>query len=256
MTINDLPQERRQHILEDLRRQGKVVAIELSKRYGVSQDTIRRDLSALASQGLLKRVHGGALPTSPSNVPFVERDKQQISAKAALARAARELVQDGQVIIFGSGTTNAEIAKNLPPDLHATAVTASPQIALYLAQYQNIEVVLIGGRLNKRELITADAAAVAQMKQFKADICFLGVCSLHPEVGYTNNVYEEVEMARTLIEQSGEVVATVTADKLGTISSYVVSSIDRITHIITEAGVADEVLAPYEVQGIQVIRAE
>ena len=61
MTINDLPQERRQRILDDLRRQGKVVALELSQRYGVSQDTIRRDLGALASQGLLKRVHGGAL---------------------------------------------------------------------------------------------------------------------------------------------------------------------------------------------------
>ncbi|MCD4672634.1 MAG: DeoR/GlpR family DNA-binding transcription regulator [Anaerolineaceae bacterium] len=256
MTINDLPQERRQRILDDLRRQGKVVAIELSKRYGVSQDTIRRDLGALASEGLLKRVHGGALPITPITMGFAERDKQPSQARAALARKAAELVQDGQLIIFGGGTTNAEIARNLPGDLRATVVTFSPQISLALASYPNIEIILIGGKLNKREMVTVDAVAVAQTKQFQADICFLGVCSLHPEAGFTTNMYEDVEMDRTCIEQSGEVVATVTADKLGTTSSFVVCPIDKVTHLITEAAVADDVLAPYEAQGIQVTRAE
>lgn len=255
MAINDLPQERRQFILEDLRLHGKVVAMELSKRYGVSEDTIRRDLRELASQGLLKRVHGGALPISPITMPFAERDKQPSKARAVLARAAGKLVQDGQLIIFGGGTTNAEIARNLPAELRATVVTISPQIALILAGYPNIETILIGGRLNKRELIAVDAVAVAQIKQFQADICFLGVCSLHPELGFTTNMYEEVEMDRVFIEQSGEVVATVTADKLGTISSFIVSPIDGITHIVTEAGAAEEALARYEAQGIHVIKA-
>jgi len=256
MTINDLPQERRQRILDDLRRQGKVVAIELSKRYSVSQDTIRRDLGALASQGLLKRVHGGALPITPITMPYAERDKQPSPARTALARAAAELVQDGQVILFGGGTTNAEIACCLPADLRATAVTFNPRVALNLAQYPNLEVILIGGRLNKRELVVADAAAVVQIKAFQADIYFVGVCSLHPEVGFTTNMYEEVEIDRACIEQSGEVVATVTADKLGTTSSFVVCPMDKITHIVTEASVEDEALAPYEALGVQVLRAE
>jgi len=252
----NLPQERRQKILEELRVNGKVVAIELSERYGVSEDTIRRDLRELASAGLLKRVHGGALPISPNAIPYTEREKQSSATKARLAQVAGGLAQDGQLILFGGGTTNSEIAKNLPPNLRATAVTASPQIALHLARYQHIEVILIGGRLNKEELVAVDAAAVAQMRQFQADICFLGVCSLHPEAGYTINVYEEVAMAQTLIDQSGEVVATVTAEKLGTTAPFVVSSLDKITHIITESQVSGETLAPYESQGIQISKAK
>lgn len=255
MRTTDLPQERRQNILTELRINGKVVAHELSESYGVSEDTIRRDLRELASLGLLKRVHGGALPIAPSNAPYMERDKEPSTTKEVLARVAGDLVKDGQLIIFGGGTTNAKIAKHLPVNLQATAVTASPQIALHLARYQYVEVILIGGRLNKKELIATDAYAVAQMRQFKADICFLGVCSIHPEAGYTINLYEEVTLAHTLIEQSGDVVATVTASKLGTVAPFFVSPIDQITHIITESQVGDEVLAPYRAQGIHILKA-
>lgn len=253
---SNLPQERRQNILEELRLNGKVVAIELSELYGVSEDTIRRDLRELASEGLLKRVHGGALPISPNAIPYTEREKQSSATKAALAHVARDFVRDGQLILFGGGTTNSEIAKNLPPNLRATAVTSSPQIALHLCRYQYIEVILIGGRLNKTELVAVDADAVAQMKRFQADVCFLGVCSLHPEAGYTINAYEEVAMAQMLIAQSGEVVATITADKLGTSAPFVVSPIDKITHIITENQVSDDTLAPYRAQGIQILKAK
>ena len=253
MKTTNLPQERRQYILEELHLNGKVVAIELSKRYGVSKDTIRRDLRELASMGLLKRVHGGALPISPSSVPYAEREKQPVAAKAALARVASGLVQDGQVIFFGSGTTNAEIAKQLPLNLRITAVTASPQIALHLARYPYIELIMIGGRLNKLELVATDAEAVAQVARFQADICFLGVCSIHPEIGITNNVFEEVAMARTLIAKSGEVVVTMTADKLGTVAPFVVAPIDTLTTIVTEIEVSDDVLMLYEKQGVKVL---
>jgi DeoR/GlpR family transcriptional regulator of sugar metabolism len=254
-TIN-LPQERKQAILEELRLHGRVVAAELCNLYGVSEDTIRRDLRELAAAGLLKRVHGGALPISPNNIPFMEGDKQNPINKVMLARTARELVQDGQLILLGGGTTNTCIAKNLPPDLRATIVTISPQIALHLASYQHIDVILIGGHLNKKELVASDAEAVAQIKRFQADICFLGVCGLHPEVGCTIFDYEEVNIMRTFIEQSGDIIATVTAEKLGTVGPYIVSPISAISHIITEKQVEDEILAPYSALGIQVFKAD
>ncbi len=252
----DLPEERREAILADLKRKGKVVAAELSQQYGVSEDTIRRDLRDLAAEGLLKRVHGGALPITTTSGPYYERDKTQFAAKAALARAASELVQDDQLILFGGGTTNAEIAKNLQPNLKATVVTISPLIALYLAEYQRIEVIQIGGRVNKRELITCDADAITQLRNFQADICFLGVCSIHPEVGITTNLYDDVLMDRILIEQSGEVAAAVTADKLGTVAPFHIESVSNLTHIITENQVMDETIQLYRLLGIQVIRAE
>jgi DeoR/GlpR family transcriptional regulator of sugar metabolism len=256
MQTIDLPQERQQAILDELHLRGRVVASELSSQYGVSEDTIRRDLRDLAAAGLLKRVHGGALPIAPNNIPFTERDKQNPFGKIKLAKAARELVRDGQLILLGGGTTNTSLAKNLPPDLRATIVTISPQIALHLANYRNIAVILIGGHLYKRELVTSDTEAIEQIRRFQADICFLGICGLHPEVGCSIYDYEEVNMMRTFIAQSGEVVATVTEEKLGTVGPYVVAPCTAITHIITEKQVKEEILVPYRNLGIQVFKAE
>ncbi len=256
MANSDLPQERRQHLLNELRLNGKLVTAELAARYDVSEDTIRRDLRDLANAGLLKRVHGGALPVSPSNAPYEEREKQSMENKATLAQAAAQLVQDGQVILIGGGTTNAEIARHLPANLRATVITTSPHVAIHLVHHPNLEVIIIGGRLNKNEFIAASAEAVAQLRQFQADLCFLGVCSLHPEVGYTTNEYDDIAITRALIEQSGEAVATVTAAKLGTLAPFVVAPLDQITHIVTEKHVSDEDLAPYIAQGIQVTRAD
>jgi DeoR/GlpR family transcriptional regulator of sugar metabolism len=256
MPTIDLCQERRELILEELSRNGRVVAAELSARYGVSEDTIRRDLSELAAARLLKRVHGGALPLTPSRGPYYERDRQHLGVKPGLAQAASQLVKNGQLILFGGGTMNAEIAKNLPLDLHATAATTSPLIALYLMEYPQVEVILIGGTMNKRELVTCGAEASAKVRDFQADICFLGVCGVHPEVGITSTLYEEVDLVRALIEQSGEVVATLTADKLGAIAPFTVAPAENITYIVTENHITDEMLAPYQALGIQIIRAK
>jgi DeoR/GlpR family transcriptional regulator of sugar metabolism len=234
MLTIDLPEERRELILDELSRNGKVVAKELSSRYGVSEDTIRRDLDELAGTGMLKRVHGGALPLTPSRGPYYERDRQHLEAKPGLARAAGSLVKDGQLILFGGGTMNAEIAKNLPLELHATAATTSPLIALYLMEYPHIDVIMIGGHMNRRELVTCGIETTDKIRDFQADICYLGVCGVHPEVGITSTLYEEVDLVRALIEQSGEVVATLTADKLGAIAPFTVAPAENITHIVTE----------------------
>ncbi len=256
MPIVDLCQERRDLILDELHRNGKVVAVELSGRYGVSEDTIRRDLGELAAAGLLKRVHGGALPLTPSRGPYYVRDRQHLEVKPGLSLAASRLVKDGQLILFGGGTMNAEIARNLPLDLRATAVTTSPLIALYLMEYTHVEVIIVGGHMNRRELVTCGVEATEKIRGFQADICFLGVCGVHPEVGITSTLYEEVELVRALIEQSGEVIATLTADKLGAIAPFFVAPAENITYIVTEKTVSEEVLDPYRLLGIQIVRAE
>jgi len=251
----DLPQERRRRILEKLQADGKIVAAELTGRYNVSEDTIRRDLRDLAAAGLLQRVHGGALPLAPQR-PYPERAQQNSAAKVAIAKTAAQLVSHGQVIIFGSGTTNHAIAQQLNPALQATAITASPQIALALLDYPAIEVILVGGRLNKSAYAALDAEALAQLKRYHADICFLGICSLHPEAGYTATIFDEAAINRAIIAQSGEVVAVATADKLGTIAPYAVAPLSEITHLVTEAGVPDASLAPYQQAGIDILKVK
>ncbi len=251
LNIN-LPQERRQHILEKLQAEGKLIATDLSTLYGVSEDTIRRDLRDMAAEGLLKRVHGGALPLAPQR-PYAERAQHSSPGKVAIAQTAARLVQNGQVVIFGSGTTNHEISKQLDPFLRATVVTINPQISLTLLDHRFIEVILVGGWLNKSVCAATDAEALVQLSRYHADICFLGICSLHPQAGYTVTLYDEAAINRAIIAQSGEVVAAATGDKLGTIAPYAVAPLSEITHLITEPHLPDAVLEPYRQAGLEIL---
>jgi DeoR/GlpR family transcriptional regulator of sugar metabolism len=250
----ELAQERRRQILARLQAEGKVIAAELSRRYGVSEDTIRRDLREMAQAGLLQRVHGGALPLSPSLADFATRQKQARPARLKLAQAAARLVQTHQVIMFDGGTTTLEVARQLDPQLKATAITLSPEIALVLAAYPGLEVILIGGRLDKHERVSGGAAALESLLALRADLCFFGLCSLHPELGLTAGHYEEVPLKRAMIAGAGEVIAVVTADKFGAAAPFTVAPIQELTQIVTEAAVPAETLLPYRQAGIEIIQ--
>jgi DeoR/GlpR family transcriptional regulator of sugar metabolism len=248
-----LTAERRQSIMEMLQRDGKVLASQLSVSLNVSEDTIRRDLRELAEAGLLQRVHGGALPRSPASASFAARQRQAPAAKEAIACAAAELVRDGQVILLDGGTTTLQVAQHLAIDLHATVVTNSPPIAVVLAAHPHVEVLVVGGRLYKHSLVTLGAAAVEALRAIRADICMLGVCSLHPEDGVSVPDLEEAHVKRAMIAGSAEVVALASAEKLGTASPYIVGPIGDLTHIVTERSVPDAILEAYRLHGITII---
>lgn len=250
-----LTAERRQQIMAALRRDGKVLASQLSTTLGVSEDTIRRDLRELAEAGLLQRVHGGALPRSPADASYAARQSQAPSAKAAIARAAVQFIHDGQVIILDGGTTTLQVAQQLPIGLRATIITNSPPIAVALADHPEVEVIVIGGRLFKRSLVAIGAATVEALHMVRADLCMLGVCSLHPEAGISVTELEEAHVKRAMIAGAAEVVALAWAEKLGTAAAYIVGPIDELTHLVTERSVPEEALAPYHSRGITVVRA-
>ena len=250
-----LTAERRRSIMQTLQRDGKVLATELSKTLHVSEDTIRRDLRELATAGMLQRVHGGALPRTPATASFTERQQQAPGVKTAIAQAAIKLIQRDQVIILDSGTTPLQVAQHLPRDLRATIVTHSPPIALALAEYPEIEVIVIGGKLDKQRQATIGVATVEAYRNIRADLCFLGIRSLHPDVGISTHSLEEAYVKRAMIASAAEVVALTSAEKLGTAAPYIVGSLSDLTHLITERSVSDETLAPYKAQGITVIRA-
>lgn len=249
-----LTAERRRSIVQMLQRDGKVLASELSKSLHVSEDTIRRDLRELAAAGALQRVHGGALPGSPITASFAVRQQQAPGVKAAIAQAAIRLIRQDQVIILDGGTTTLQVAQHLPQDLRATVITHSPPIALALAEYPEIEIVMIGGKLYKYELVTVGAAAVEAFHNIRADLCFLGICSLHPDVGISTLDLEESYVKRAMIASAAEVVALTSAEKLGTVAPYIIGPLRELTHLVTERSVSEEVLAPYRVLGISIVR--
>lgn len=249
-----LSEERRRRILALLQQEGKVVASELSTALNVSEDTVRRDLRELAEGGLLQRVHGGALPRSPAAGSYAVRERQAPEAKEAIAQAAARLARAGQVILFDGGTTMVQVARRLPLDLRATVITNSAPVAMALAQHADIEVVMLGGRFFKDSLVTVGAATVEALRMVRADLCMLGVCSVHPEVGISALDYEEAQVKRAMIVEAAEVVAVASAEKLGTAAPYIVAPLKELTHLVTERDVPDEVLAPYRALGITIVQ--
>ena len=246
-----LTAERRQAILARVERDGRVVASELVTSLGVSEDTVRRDLRDLAEQGLLHRVHGGALASAPPTGSFAHRLEVSREEKAALAEAALPLLVGARVIVLDGGTTTLELARRLPLFYDGTVVTNSPPVASALANHPKAEVILVGGRLLKDAQVAVGAAAVEAFHTVRADICVLGICSLHPDVGVTTADDEEAYVKRAMVASAGEVIALATADKLRTASPWVVAQLADIDHLVTDG--SGELTRPYTSAGIDVV---
>ena len=250
-----LTDERRSLILDRIRNHGRVLAADLTAELGVSVDTIRRDLRELDDAGLLRRVHGGALPRHGDASPFAARARRAPEAKASIARRAAECVRDDQIIVLDGGTTTLEVARALRDDLRAHVITTSPPIALALADHPGLEVTVVGGTLRPNALVTVGAAAVEALRVVRADVVFLGVCGLHPEIGVTTEDLEERHVKAAMIEGAAEVVALADHDKLGTAMPVVVAPMSAVTRLVTDADVDDAAVAPYADLGIEVVRA-
>jgi DeoR/GlpR family transcriptional regulator of sugar metabolism len=229
----------------------KVIRAELN----LSEDTIRRDLRELAQEGLLQRVHGGALPSSPAMVDFAGRETLASEAKRAIGRAAAAMIQPGQVAILDGGTTARELARQIQPGLRATVVTHSPTIAVALAPHPGVEVVLIGGRLFKHSVVAVGAAAIESISRIRADIYFMGVTGVHAEVGLSTGDFEECHIKRALMSAAAETIVLASPEKLNTGSPYIIAGIKEIDGMVVPAGVPDETLAPYRDLGIVITKA-
>jgi DeoR/GlpR family transcriptional regulator of sugar metabolism len=250
-----LGEERRELILRWLGTDGKVRASDLALRLRVSLDTVRRDLAELAHAGLLRRVHGGALPPpSPGPDAFVDRLPDDVAAKAAVAQAAIGRVRSGEVIALSGGTTTLEFARRLPDDLEATVIATNPHIAVALADHPGLTVDLVGGRLHRASRTVVGSEAVEALRLVRPDVCVLTACSLHPRAGMTLRHREEALVVRAMVEGAGRILSLTTASKLGSAGPYPIAEIERIDTLITDAP-NDEELQVYRDAGIEVVRA-
>ena len=250
-----LTSHRKRQILSILKQQGQVVAKALSLEMDVSEDTIRRDLRDLAQEGLLQRVHGGALPASPALADFAGRELLTPEGKVAIGRAAAKMIRLGQVVMLDGGTTARQVARHIPMDMQATIVTHSPTIALELVDHLTLEVILIGGHMFKHSVVAVGAAAIGAIAQIHADIFFMGVTGVHPKAGLTTGDYEEAAVKRSLSQAAAETIVLASSEKLNTASPYVIVSLSDISKIITERAAGASLTRPYEKLGIPVTRA-
>lgn len=255
-----LTRQRKELLLTLLKQDGQIVAKTLSERLSLSEDTIRRDLRELAAEGLLLRVHGGALPlpappASPAMGDYAARERISTDTKPAIGRAAAAMIQAGQVVFIDGGTTAVQLARNLAPELRATVVTHSPSVAVELVSHPGIEVIMIGGRLFKHSIVNMGPTALEAIAQIRADIYFMGVCSLHPDSGISTGDFDEAGIKRALSEASQRTVVLASPEKLATASPYQIMPLSRVDAIVVNRGVAEELVAPYRSMGIAIALA-
>ncbi|MCW2950870.1 MAG: transcriptional regulator of sugar metabolism [Conexibacter sp.] len=248
--------ERQRRILELLGADGRVVAAELQERLGVSGYTIRRDLDELAAGERLQRIHGGALARSPVAPTYAGRQTQAREGKTATARAAATLLEPGQVVVLDGGSTALALVAAIPPGHSGTFVTHSPPVAAALGAHPGLDVVVIGGTLDRRAMVAVGAETIHAYERIAADVCFLGTWSLNATTGVSSAYYEEAQVRRVLLDCAGRTVALASREKLATVSAFGSGPATALTHIATEPGVPDDVLAPFRELGIHVVTVE
>lgn len=249
-----LTAQRRDLLLQRLRRDGRLVAREMATELGVTEDMIRRDLRELAAVGLVQRVYGGALPVSPAVVDYAARADVSPAGKRRVAAAAAALMTPGAVVAIDGGTTALAVVDALPRDLRATVVTHSPTVAVALAGHPGVEVEIIGGRLFRHSMVAYGATAVEAAAHLRADVFLLGVTGVHAEAGLTTGDREDAAMKRALAARAGDTYVLASAEKIGAASAFEVLPLEAVSGVITDAadGPALDALAA---RGVPLIRA-
>ena len=240
-----LTSQRKALILDILRRDGQVIAKRVAEDFELSEDTIRRDLREMAAEGLLKRVHGGALPVAPDLPDFTARRGLASDIKARLGARAAQMVKAGQLIFLDGGTTTAELARHLPRDIAFTVATHSPTIAAELEQHPTADVILCGGKLYKHSMVATGAVAMAAISALRPDIFFLGVTAVHPVHGFSTGDFEEAAIKRHIARCSAETHVLLTAEKFDLVSPCAVLPVNEVAGLIVPADMPAERLKPY-----------
>jgi DeoR/GlpR family transcriptional regulator of sugar metabolism len=239
----------RQALLRDiLARDGRLVAATVAQDLGLSEDTIRRDLRQMAQRGLLLRVHGGALPLSPTDLPVDARRTVRASEKQRLGMLAAQLVRPGQVIFIDGGTTHLALIAALPADWSGTIVTHSPAIAAACERLPQATIELLGGRIYRRSMVALGTATTAAMLAMHVDIAFIGVQGLHETAGFTTSDAEEARFKSLVASRAGDVAVLLTSDKIGVASHFAVGPATQ-AHTVITTGLAPGWLPP----GVSVI---
>lgn len=248
-----LKQERHQLILNKLNINRKVLSTSLSEELQVSEDTIRRDLKELEAKNLLYKVHGGALLIENRIQSYDERSLSNIDKKRKIAKKAVKLIHDGQVIIMSGSTTNLQLAKIIPPKLNITVFTYSLPVALQLTQHPSLEVVFIGGKLNKSAQVTTGIDVVNSISNIRADMCFMGTGGINIKRGITEPDWEVAHIKKCMIDVSDYVVAMCTSNKIMKVERYSVVPIHNIDALITDYEDDDIDFNAFKEEGITII---
>jgi DeoR/GlpR family transcriptional regulator of sugar metabolism len=254
------PVERRQQILKDIGEVDDNLIPELSRKYDVSEMTIRRDLKALEDKGLIKRTWGGAILWPPHrNEPFVMNRERRlhlhVACKEAIARhAASRWVQDGDIVILEGGTTVTAMVRYLQPYKELTVVTNGLHTAERLQRYLPADATIIcsGGILRPESSTFVGPVAEQCFREFHGRRLFLSGTGFTPEMGLTDPRMLETQVKRAMIACADEVVVLLDSSKFGVKSLMTVLGVEDIACLIVDDGAPADMLKQLGARGVQV----
>lgn len=253
---NLLVEERRRHIRELVAERGRITVAELVTMFDISQVTVRSDLNALADIGAVVRTRGGALAQrADEDLPIGVKQTLRRAEKMRIAEAAVQLIGEGQTIVLDSGTTTAEIAKQIRGlKLQSiNVITNALNIAVLLAGAPHVTLIMLGGVLRPSSYSLGGPQAEAALQGLHADILFLGFDGLDPEIGVMTPHLLEARLNSRMLEIARSVVAVGDSSKIGRRSLSVIAKIEQVDRIITDAGAAPETVEALRARGAQVV---
>jgi DeoR family transcriptional regulator of aga operon len=251
-----LAKEQRRRIIRALvesQSQGNVA--DLARRFRVSEVTIRSDLAALANVGALVRVHGGALPPGDGEeLPLTVKQTLYHAEKVRIAGAAAALIQDGETVILDSGTTTAEIARQIRGlRLRSlNVITNALNIAVVLANAHHVNLIIPGGVLRRKSWSLAGPQAEQALRDLQADRLFLGVDSLDPEIGLMTPHVLEAKLNALMIRIARQTIAVTDSSKLLRRNLSVIAPVEQVHLLITDSGAAPDAVAAIRARGVEV----
>ncbi len=242
----------RMRIITDLvSRHTSVKVVELVEQFGVSNETVRRDLELLEKQGTIRRVYGGAVKAqSDAEQSYQERRTHHISEKEAIGKLASRLVQDGDTIIIDVGTTALSFAKHLVNKNNLTVITPSLPVALLLLKSSNARVIVTGGELERDEPYLTGPIAKDVFNRYYASRAFIAVGGISMERGLTDYNDLEVDTRKVILNSASQIIGLADSSKMGIIATSFISEIDALDILITDDGISQDMTDYIEGLGV------
>ena len=226
---------RQSEILDIARTEGRVVVEDLAERFGVTLQTIRRDLSDLADAGKLDRVHGGAVPRAGvANIGYEDRRQMQAAAKAAIGRACAARIPDNSSLFLNIGTTTEAVARALLTHRNITVVTNNMNVANILVANESCDVIVAGGVLRRSDGGLVGDLTTEAIRQFKVDYAIIGTSALDADGDLLDFDPQEVRVAKAILRQSRESCLVADASKLTRRAPVRIASLGDIDRVFTD----------------------
>ena len=248
--------ERRALILQMLEQKAEVQVTELSRETGISEVTIRKDLTVLQNRHLLLRTRGGAMrkPIENQNQEKAVNIKSMFNfkEKEKIGEEAAKLINDGDYVMFDSGTTTLEVARHLNKFHNLHIITNAMNIAVELMKYKRFDVVMIGGNVRANSLSTVGPLALSVLRNFGRYKLFLGVDSFSLEEGISTHNMEEALLNQIMIQQAEKVIAVFDSSKFNKRSYVHVADVKNLDCIVTDKAIPIGMSAKLKALGIEV----